>query len=190
MMTTNFEWDKDKAKINLRKHDISFNEAKTVFEDTYSLTLDDPTHSILEDRFLTIGYSSQNRLLLVVHAERQENIRIISARRVTKHEKKSMNKVMNDTLKDDEMLDDYSEVLTESHLKSAVRGKYARSLADKDAYTVKIIAENEERCVNMKTIEVEAFVNNEGQLTVQVPSNLKEGQYHAVLIIEEPKNEN
>ncbi len=42
MMTTNFEWDKDKAKINLRKHDISFNEAKTVFEDTYSLTLDDP----------------------------------------------------------------------------------------------------------------------------------------------------
>ena len=54
----------------------------------------------------------------------------------------------------------------------------------------KIIAENEERYVNMKTIEVEAFVNNEGQLTVQVPSNLKEGQYHAVLIIEEPKKEN
>jgi uncharacterized DUF497 family protein len=52
------------------------------------LTLDDPTHSILEDRFLTIGYSIQNRLLLVVHAERQENIRIISARRVTKHERK------------------------------------------------------------------------------------------------------
>ena len=82
MMTTNFEWDEDKAKINLRKHDISFNEAKTVFEDTYSLTLDDPTH------LLTISYSSQNRLLLVVHAERQGNIRIISARRVTKHERK------------------------------------------------------------------------------------------------------
>ena len=79
----------------------------------------------------------------------------------------------------DEMLDDYSQVLTESHLKSAVRGKYARSLADKDASTVKIIAENEERYVNMKTIEVEAFVNNEGQLTVQVPSNLTEGQYQA-----------
>ncbi|CCI20005.1 conserved hypothetical protein [Microcystis aeruginosa PCC 9807] len=103
---------------------------------------------------------------------------------------KSMNKVINDPLKDDEMLDDYSEVLTESHLKSAVRGKYARSLADKDASTIKIIAENEERYVNMKTIEVAAFVNNEGQLTVQVPSNLKEGQYQAVLIIEEPKNEN
>jgi len=84
MVTTNFEWDEDKAKINLRKHDISFNEAK----DTYSLTLDDPTHSILEDRFLTIGYSSQNRLLLVVHTERQGNIRIISARRVNKHERK------------------------------------------------------------------------------------------------------
>jgi hypothetical protein len=104
---------------------------------------------------------------------------------------KSMNKVMNDTLKDDEeMLDDYSEVLTKSHLKNAVRGKYARSLAEQDTSPVKIIAENEERYVNMKTIEVEAFVNNEGQLTVQVPSNLKEGQYHAVLIIEEPKNEN
>jgi hypothetical protein len=98
---------------------------------------------------------------------------------------------MNDTLKDDEeMLDDYSEVLTESNLKSAVRGKYARSLAEQDTSPVKIIAENEERYVNMKTIEVEAFVNNEGQLTVQVPSNLKEGQYQAVLIIEEPKNEN
>jgi hypothetical protein len=103
---------------------------------------------------------------------------------------KSMNKVMNDPINDDEMLDDYSEVLTESHLKSAVRGKYTQYLADKDTSTVKIIAEDEERFVNMKTIEVEAFVNNEGQLTVQVPSNLKEGQYHAVLIIEEPKNEN
>ncbi|BAG03488.1 MULTISPECIES: BrnT family toxin [Microcystis] len=87
MVTTNFEWDEDKAKINLRKHDISFNEAKTVFEDTYSLTLDDPTHSILEDRFLTIGYSIQNRLLLFVHAERQENIRIISARTRISHKK-------------------------------------------------------------------------------------------------------
>jgi hypothetical protein len=103
---------------------------------------------------------------------------------------KSMNKVMHDPINDDEMLDDYSEVLTESHLKSAVRGKYAQYLGDKDTSTVKIIAENEERYVNIKTIEVEAFVNNEGQLTVQVPSNLKEGQYHAVLIIEEPKNEN
>jgi hypothetical protein len=103
---------------------------------------------------------------------------------------KSMNKVINDPIKDDEMLDDYSEVLTESHLKSAVRGKYAQSLADKDTSTIKIIAENEERYVNMKTIEVAAFVNNEGQLTVQVPSNLTEGQYQAVLIIEEPKNEN
>ncbi|MBE9072964.1 hypothetical protein [Microcystis sp. LEGE 08355] len=103
---------------------------------------------------------------------------------------KSMNKVINDPIKDDEMLDDYSQVLTESHLKNAVRGKYARSLGDKDASTIKIIAENEERYVTMKTIEVAAFVNNEGQLTVQVPSNLKEGQYQAVLIIEEPKNEN
>lgn len=96
---------------------------------------------------------------------------------------------MNDLINDDEILDDYSEVLTESHLKSAVRGKYSQSLADNDDSTVKIIAKNKERYVNMKTIEVEVFVNNKGQLTVQVPSNLQEGQYHAVLMIEEPKNE-
>ncbi|MFM7906109.1 MAG: hypothetical protein ACKPA9_13390, partial [Microcystis sp.] len=81
---------------------------------------------------------------------------------------KSLNKVINDPIKDkdDEVLDDYSDVLTESHFQSAVRGKYARSLGDKDPSTIKIIAKNEERYVNMKTIEVAAFVNNEGQLTV------------------------
>ncbi len=67
---------------------------------------------------------------------------------------KSTNKVINDPLKDDEMLDDYSEVLTESHLKSAVRGKYARSLGDKDASTIKIIAENEERYVNISASSI------------------------------------
>jgi hypothetical protein len=102
----------------------------------------------------------------------------------------SMNKVMNDHINDDEMLDDYSEVLTESHLKNAVKGKYAQSLASGDSSTVEITGQDEDKYVNMKTIEVKAFVNHEGQLTVQVPSNLKEGQYHAVLIIEEPKNEN
>jgi hypothetical protein len=101
-----------------------------------------------------------------------------------------LKKIINYDLDNNEMLDDYSEVLTESHLKSAVRGKYSQSLANGDSYTVRIMGQNEDRYVNMKTIEVEALVNNEGQLTVQVPSNLKEGQYHAVLIIEEPKNEN
>ncbi len=87
-MTTNFEWDEEKAQVNLTKHGISFNEARTVFEDFSSITLNDPTHSISEFRFLTIGYSSQNRLLLVVHTEREQAIRIISARKVTNGERK------------------------------------------------------------------------------------------------------
>lgn len=87
-MTANFEWDEEKASLNLKKHGISFNEAITVFEDPYSITLDDPIHSQLEARFLIIGYSRYNRLLLVVHTEREKNIRIISARRVTNGERK------------------------------------------------------------------------------------------------------
>lgn len=87
-MTNIFEWDEKKAKSNLKKHGVSFNEAKTVFEDPFSLTLEDPIHSELEERYLTIGYSCQNRLLLVVNTERQGNIRIISTRKVTKNERK------------------------------------------------------------------------------------------------------
>ena len=87
-MTTNFEWDEEKASFNIRKHGISFNEAKTVFEDSFSITLDDPIHSQLETRFLIIGYSRQNRVLLVIYTEREKTIRIISARRVTSGERK------------------------------------------------------------------------------------------------------
>jgi uncharacterized DUF497 family protein len=86
-MATNFEWDEDKSRINLNKHGISFNEAKTVFEDPFSLPLDDPTHSKGETRFLIIGYSTRQRLLLVVYTERGKNIRIISARNVTRGER-------------------------------------------------------------------------------------------------------
>lgn len=87
-MVNDFEWDERKADSNLKKHGISFNEAMTVFEDTLSLTFDDPIHSNSEERYLTIGYSCQNRLLLVVNTERRDNIRIISARKATKNERK------------------------------------------------------------------------------------------------------
>jgi len=83
-----FEWDREKAKKNLRKHRVSFEEAMTVFYDQLSATFEDPNHSIDEERFVTIGYSFHGRLLVVLHAERGKTIRIISARSATTHERK------------------------------------------------------------------------------------------------------
>ncbi|HAM51846.1 MAG TPA: hypothetical protein DCP92_14605 [Nitrospiraceae bacterium] len=83
-----FEWDPDKAEVNLKKHGISFHEAATVFGDALAITFNDPDHSMREHRFLTFGYSIMNQLLVVVHTERHEKIRIISARRAIRHERK------------------------------------------------------------------------------------------------------
>jgi len=83
-----FEWDREKAKRNLRKHKVSFDEAMTVFYDPLSATFDDPDHSTDEERLITIGYSSRSRLLVVSHTERGKTIRIISARHATAHERK------------------------------------------------------------------------------------------------------
>jgi len=83
-----FEWDKDKEKRNIRKHSISFDEAVTVFYDPLSATFADTDHSIEEDRFITIGYSSQGRLFVVSHTERGDAIRIINARPATISERK------------------------------------------------------------------------------------------------------
>ncbi|MCK3655592.1 hypothetical protein A4G19_07470 [Pasteurellaceae bacterium Macca] len=81
-----FEWDLRKAEINELKHNISFNEAITVFYDDDALLIPDPEHSFLEERFILLGLSSANNTLVVVHCERGENIRIISARLATKRE--------------------------------------------------------------------------------------------------------
>mgnify|MGYP001601373766 CR=1 FL=1 len=83
-----FEWDREKAKKNLRNHKVSFEEAMTVFYDPLSATFDDPEHSDDEERLITIGYSSRSRLLVVSHTERGKIIRIISARTATAHERK------------------------------------------------------------------------------------------------------
>lgn len=83
-----FEWDRQKAKTNLRKHRVSFEEAMTVFYDPLSATFDDPDHSIDEERFITIGYSSHAHLLVVSHTEKGKTIRIISARPATAHERR------------------------------------------------------------------------------------------------------
>jgi uncharacterized DUF497 family protein len=82
-----FEWDSRKAKRNFTKHGVSFEEATTVFLGRLAATGDDPDHSANEDRFITIGLSSGGRLLTVSHTERDDAIRIISARRSTKEER-------------------------------------------------------------------------------------------------------
>jgi len=83
-----FEWDKNKASKNLKNHDVSFDEASTIFSDTLSLAIYDPLHSESEDRFILIGNSHSNRLLVVVHTERGDKVRIISARQANKQERK------------------------------------------------------------------------------------------------------
>jgi uncharacterized DUF497 family protein len=81
------EWDARKARENLRKHGVSFEEASSVFFDSLSATGDDPDHSADEGRFVTFGVSSLGRLLVVAHVERGDAIRIISARRTTRAER-------------------------------------------------------------------------------------------------------
>jgi uncharacterized protein len=85
-MTSPFEWDENKAKANLKKHGVSFQEASSVFYDLSAVSTGDTTHSAEENRFLIIGQSNKLRILLVVYIERGENIRIISARRATRQE--------------------------------------------------------------------------------------------------------
>lgn len=85
-----FIWDDAKAESNLKKHDVSFFEAKSVFYDEFAMQFFDSEHSESEDRFIMLGMSSESRILVVCHCERGsgETIRIISARKATKNERK------------------------------------------------------------------------------------------------------
>lgn len=86
-----FEWNQTKAKLNKKKHGVSFEEAQTVFYDEYAVQFyDDDNSNLEEDRFLMLGVSNHSRLLLVCHCERGEGeiIRIISARQATRNESK------------------------------------------------------------------------------------------------------
>ena len=82
-----FEWDPKKARLNIKTHGISFDEASTAFRDPLSRTIDDPLHSKDEKRFVLMGQSIRGRLLVVTHTERGDRIRIISARLATNKEK-------------------------------------------------------------------------------------------------------
>ncbi|EFI35420.1 protein of unknown function DUF497 [Desulfonatronospira thiodismutans ASO3-1] len=82
-----FEWDSKKARLNLKRHGVSFDEASTAFHDPLSQTVEDPLHPGNEERFVLIGRSIQGRLLVIVHMDRGERIQIISARLATNNER-------------------------------------------------------------------------------------------------------
>lgn len=90
-----FEWDANKSRINESKHKISFEEAKTVFYDTEAIVINDPEHSLTEERFIILGLSKKANLLVVCHCYRTAEmiIRIISARKATKRESKQYNEI-------------------------------------------------------------------------------------------------
>ena len=83
-----FEWDSEKAAENVRKHRVTFDEAATAFFDPLSMTVPDPDHSVGERRFITMGASSDGRLIIVAHTERGSTLRIISARLASASERK------------------------------------------------------------------------------------------------------
>ena len=88
-MALTFEWDEEKSKRNFRKHGVAFEEAKTVFNDPFAITIADPDHSDEEERYLDIGLSVKESVLVVWYTEREENIRIIGCRRATRSERKT-----------------------------------------------------------------------------------------------------
>lgn len=95
-MKLNFEWDEKKAKANLKKHKITFDEATTVFSDPYSITIQDPDYSSEdEQRYVDIGGSDKDRVLVVVYTERGKNIRIISCRKATRMERRRYEEVID-----------------------------------------------------------------------------------------------
>lgn len=82
-----FEWNEIKAKSNLKKHKVSFEEGKTIFNDPFLFTFPDDRHSVHEDRFINIGFSAEGRILVLTHTERKGKIRVISCRKATPRER-------------------------------------------------------------------------------------------------------
>ena len=91
-MPLTFEWDPQKARSNFAKHSVGFEEASTIFADPPSFTISDPEHSRAEERYVMMGTAFTGKLLVVVHTDRSDNIRIISARRASRRERKSYEK--------------------------------------------------------------------------------------------------
>ena len=83
-----FEWDEVKARENLKRHKVPFDEGKTIFNDPFLLTYPDIDSSEVEERYINIGLSTKNRVLVLIHTERQSKIRIISCRKATARERR------------------------------------------------------------------------------------------------------
>ncbi|MEP6698354.1 MAG: BrnT family toxin [Verrucomicrobiota bacterium] len=94
-MPLTFEWDSRKARGNLAKHGVTFEEAATVFADSLSFTISDPEHSTTEQRQITLGRAFNGKMLVVVHTDRGDNIRIISARRASRQERRFYEEEIN-----------------------------------------------------------------------------------------------
>jgi len=92
-MSLEFEWDDRKARLNIGKHGVSFEEASTVFADPLALTIYDPLHSEDEERYVALGESQRRRLLVVVFTDRDDRVRIISARAATRRERRQYEEV-------------------------------------------------------------------------------------------------
>jgi uncharacterized protein len=84
-----FEWNAEKAAANVKKHGVDFNEAAAVFADPLSVTFGDPDHSEDEDRYISIGTTDRGHLVIVSHTDREDRIRIISARKATRGERRA-----------------------------------------------------------------------------------------------------
>ncbi len=124
MISERFEWDDAKAEWNEAKHGITFPIAEQVFDDPLHATMRDARHAEIEDRYITIGETFWREVLVVAHAERGDRIRIISARRATRSEKRRYMKKEFDTIND--AIDDQDDLLPEYDFTGAVRGKYYR----------------------------------------------------------------
>lgn len=120
VVSERFEWDDAKAKYNEEKHGVAFNLAEQIFDDPLSITSRDRFNSDAEDRYVTIGETLFSEALVVTYAERGDRIRIISARRATRSEKRRYMK------KDFDTLNDLDDIQPEYDFSDGVRGKYYR----------------------------------------------------------------
>ena len=87
-MKLTFEWDEVKAKTNIKKHKVGFEDGKTIFNDPFLFTFPDDAHSTNEERFINIGISASGHILVLTHTERKDKIRIINCRKATAHERR------------------------------------------------------------------------------------------------------
>lgn len=124
VISERFEWDDAKSEWNERKHGMTFPQAEQVFDDPLHATMTDARHAEVEDRYITIGETFWGKVLVVAHAERGDRIRIISARRATRSEKRNYMEKEFDTIND--AVTEVDDLLPEYDFTGAVRGKYYR----------------------------------------------------------------